>query len=86
MQQLGDLYATTSAALGGAALVGMRVCVDWGRHNANEAGLNWYTAQLTDWHAGSGEYEVGGAAVQWGQATVCVCVRLLLLKLLWPLL
>lgn len=33
---LGQFYRESSQQLGGAALVGQRVCVDWGRHNTGE--------------------------------------------------
>jgi hypothetical protein len=71
MQPLGAFLASHSQALGGQALVGRAVCLDWGEHNAGEddegpAGRGWYAGRLVAYDAASGEFTVRDEAVVHG--------------------
>lgn len=81
-QPLGAFLAGHSRALGGQALVGRGVCLDWGGHNAGPddegpGARGWYAGRLVAYDPASGEYTVRrwwllvkGAA--WAQVNVTV--------------
>ncbi|WIA41455.1 hypothetical protein OEZ86_005032 [Tetradesmus obliquus] len=62
-QPLGAFLAGHSRALGGQALVGRGVCLDWGGHNAGPddegpGARGWYAGRLVAYDPTSGEYTV----------------------------